>query len=220
MADEKPWLLHADFMSMAYDVLVASSNEAKIDEIRDMLAEYPRLAGLRVRSPREMPDAPPHIDESGATFSDNAQLKALAYATAYGLPALADDSGLCVDALNGEPGVRSARWAGPGDDDRNRALLDRLRDVPDPERGASFVCALCLALPDGAIIEAEAVCRGRILREAAGACGFGYDPLFLVPELGRTMAEMTRREKNTMSHRALAFAALSADLHRLVGTLR
>ena len=148
--------------------------------------------------------------ETGATFAENARLKAAALSKATGIPALADDSGLCVDALNGEPGLHSARWAGEDatDADRNARLLARLDGVAAERRTAQYVCVVSLAMPDGSSAEAEGACGGVILETPRGQGGFGYDPLFLLPEFGRTMAELTAAEKNRVSHRAKALEAL------------
>ena len=136
------------------------------------------------------------------TFAENARLKALSLAQAAGCIALADDSGLCVDALGGSPGIHSARWAGPTDADRVTALLGRLAAVPARERTARFVCAACAAAPDGTWVEAEGVCEGVITDRPRGAHGFGYDPLFLLPALDRTMAELSRDKNQVNAPRA------------------
>jgi XTP/dITP diphosphohydrolase len=149
--------------------------------------------------------------EDGATFAKNAWKKATHAAHVSGLPALADDSGLCVDALDGRPGVLSARYAEGSDADRVEKLLEELENVADDRRGAGFRCALCLALPDGREFEVEGECRGRISRVPRGKGGFGYDPIFLV-EGGRSMAELSRKEKSSRSHRGLAFAKLKPYL--------
>ena len=158
------------------------------------------------------------------TFVGNATLKAVALARATGLPALADDSGLAVDVLGGAPGVFSARWAGrhagpaatrAEKDAANLALLlDQIGDVPDEHRGASFVCAAVLALPDGSVESAEGRVVGRLLREGRGGNGFGYDPVFVPEGETRTTAEMSEDEKNAISHRGRAFRALIPALRR------
>jgi XTP/dITP diphosphohydrolase len=149
------------------------------------------------------------VEETGATFAENAALKASAAVRATGLPALADDSGLEVVALGGAPGVRSARWAGPvSATARNALLLQRLADVPDDRRRARFVCVIAVCHPDGGSAAARGEVSGQIARQPIGADGFGYDPLFLLPELGLTYAQLTPEEKNRRSHRARAFAAL------------
>ncbi len=150
------------------------------------------------------------VKEDGTTFLENARKKAVAVMAASGLPALADDSGLCVDALDGRPGIYSARYAGPGatDADRTAKLLAELAQVPQAERTAQFVCAICVAYPDGRFLEIEEACAGRILPAPRGENGFGYDPVFYVPELGKTFAEATDEEKNAISHRGKALRKL------------
>ena len=152
------------------------------------------------------------VREDGATFADNARLKALAYMRATGLPALADDSGLEVAALGGLPGVRSARFAGEDADDaaNNARLLAMMRDVAD--RRARFVCVVCLVFPDGTLLRGEGAVEGEILPAPRGVRGFGYDPLFLSHELGKTFAEAEPEEKARVSHRARALAALARAL--------
>lgn len=182
--------------------------------------EFARLAeglGLHVRSLDEFPEAGEPA-ETGETFEENALIKARAAAEATGLWALADDSGLCVDALDGAPGVRSARYAEGSDADRWRKLLEVLANVPDSERGAAFVCVLALVSPDGREIVESGRCEGTIAREPKGAGGFGYDPVFQVKgdAAGRTMAELAPEEKGAISHRARAFAALRPHLARVV----
>ncbi len=200
-------------------LLLATTNAGKIAELQSLLAAPPEPAGLSLVTPGDLEFTLPDVDETGATFAENARLKATAWARASGLPALADDSGLCVDALGGEPGVRSARWAGPTDADRNAALLERLEGVPEESRTARFVCAACLALPDGTVAEAEGVCAGVITTRPRGLHGFGYDTLFLLPEDGLTLAEMSPERKQEVSHRAHALRALTPELVRLLGTL-
>jgi XTP/dITP diphosphohydrolase len=161
----------------------------------------------------EFPEAP----ETGATFAENAVAKARDAVAATGLPAVADDSGLAVDALNGMPGVLSARWSGGhGDDQGNlRLVLDQLGDVPDERRGAAFVCAAALVAPDGRETVVHGEWRGRIIREPRGTNGFGYDPIF-VPDGGqRTSAELTAAEKDADSHRGRALRALLPHLRAL-----
>jgi len=159
--------------------------------------------------------------EDADTFAGNARKKASEVARALGLWTLADDSGLGVDALGGAPGVYSARYSGdPGDDEaNNRKLLEALGDTPDEARGAAFHCHLALADPAGTIrLEAHGACRGRIIREARGPGGFGYDPLFLIPEYHKTFGELGALAKHQLSHRARAFARLRPDLDRLIAS--
>lgn len=199
------------------DLMLATGNPGKVRELRDLLALHLDLTSAALLTPRDWPAPLPDVDETGATFAENARLKAEALAAATGLPALADDSGLCVDALGGAPGLYSARWAGAGasDADRNTKLLLALADVPPERRTAQFICAIALALPSGRTVLAEGVCAGLILDTPCGADGFGYDPLFLLPAAGRTMAELTAEEKNRLSHRALAISRLSAHFSML-----
>ncbi|MEW6486620.1 MAG: XTP/dITP diphosphatase [Thermodesulfobacteriota bacterium] len=195
-------------------LLFATRNPGKLRELRGLLAPE----GIEVRGLDQVPGAP-EVEEDGATFRENAWKKARALAGFAGLPALADDSGLAVEALGGRPGVRSARYAGPGaaDADNNRRLLEELRGVPPEGRRAAFVCAMALAVPGNARAEAEAQGRleGRLLEAPRGTGGFGYDPLFLVEEAGLTLAEMELPAKNRLSHRARALAALLPRLREL-----
>ena len=183
-------------------VVMASNNAHKIAELRAILSAY----GLDVVSQRE---AGVHVEpeETGTTFEENSRIKAVAVMQACGLPAVADDSGLMVDALNGEPGVYSARYGGPdciSDSDRIDYLLKKLENVPEGKRTAKFVSVITLVTPDGKEIVARGECPGRILHEVHGSNGFGYDPVFYVPEQGKTFAELSPEEKNAISHRARA----------------
>lgn len=181
-------------------LLIATTNPGKITEYRDLLADTP----LQVVSLRDV-GIDWDVAETGSTFAENALLKARAYAQAGGLPTLADDSGLCVDALGGAPGLYSARYAS-GAQARIEKLLDEMRDIPPEQRGAKFVCVIALVLPDGAAWTFEGECVGRIAQHASGANGFGYDPIFFMPEHGQTMADLPEDFKNTISHRARAAA--------------
>ena len=156
------------------------------------------------------------IKEDGASYTENALLKARGYAAATGLVTLADDSGLEVDALDGAPGVLTARYAGQGatDEQRYSLLLEQLKDVPHEHLTARFRCVIALAWPDGRVEITEGICEGRITREPRGEHGFGYDPVFYVPEYGCTMAELPPEIKNRISHRARAAAAASEILSR------
>ena len=193
-------------------VVLASSNPGKLAELRALLEP----AGMHVVSQDAFGVEPP--EETGLTFVENALIKARTACAATGLPALADDSGVVVDALGGAPGVRSARYAGDGasDADNVARLLEALSDVDTPDRGAAFVCVLVYLrhAQDPCPIVCEGVWRGRILDTPRGGGGFGYDPVFFVETLGRTAAELSRVEKNAVSHRGLALAQL---LGRLVG---
>jgi non-canonical purine NTP pyrophosphatase (RdgB/HAM1 family) len=185
-------------------LVIATKNSGKVREFRDLLlplqCEVLSLADLAI-------DA--EFEETGITFGENARLKALAYSHLTALPIIADDSGLEVDALGGKPGIYSARYAGEGasDADRIRKLLEELGHCSG-SRDARFVCALAFARAGQLLLEAEGECRGVIANEPRGNNGFGYDPVFYFPALGKTYAELTEMEKNTHSHRARAVAAL------------
>ncbi len=184
-------------------LVVASRNAKKVREIADLLAPL----RISVSTVAEFPAAP-EVEETGTTFAENAALKAATVARAIGQWTLADDSGLAVDALDGAPGVYSARYAGPEatDADNNAKLLEQLRDVPDSNRGAQFVCHLAIADPSGQIVvRSQGRCRGRLLWQAQGDSGFGYDPLFWIPEYGKTFAQLSLATKSVLSHRARAF---------------
>jgi XTP/dITP diphosphohydrolase len=183
---------------------LATRNAGKLAEFQELLLPL----DIAVRSLDDLGVAD-DVEETGATFAENAALKAGAVALATGLPALADDSGLEVDALGGEPGVNSARWAGAvSAAERNSLLLQRLAAVPDARRGARFVCVLAVCHPGGASAAARGEVSGRITRQPLGEGGFGYDPLFLLPDLGLTYAQLTAQQKNGLSHRARALVAL------------
>ena len=194
-------------------VVLATGNPGKVEELRRILAPYGlELVGLA--------DVPPYEPgpETGATFAENALAKAREAVAATGLPAVADDSGLAVDALNGMPGVLSARWSGSGGPrpERDRTnlelLLAQTADVPDERRGAAFVCAAAWALPDGSEGVVEGRLRGRLLRAPRGTGGFGYDPLLLPEGSERSTAELSPEEKDAISHRGQAFRALAPVL--------
>jgi XTP/dITP diphosphohydrolase len=188
-------------------LLLATRNVGKLAELRRLLESA--VPGVEVVGLGDV-DAYPEAPETGATFADNALLKAREAVRYTGLPAIADDSGLTVDALNGMPGVLSARWSGRhGDDDANTALLlGQLADVPDERRGAGFVCAAALVTPDGTERVLERQWRGRVIGEKRGSNGFGYDPVFVPEGERRTMAELTDAEKDAISHRGRAARAL------------
>ena len=188
-------------------LLLATRNAGKLAELQRLLATaVPGVAVVGLRDVPEYPEAP----ETGATFEENALLKAREAVRYTGLPAVADDSGITVDALNGMPGVLSARWSGRhGDDPANTALLlGQIADVPDERRGAAFVCAAALVTPDGAEHVLQRQWRGTVVREPRGSNGFGYDPVFVPAGLTVTSAELEPAEKDALSHRGQAFAAL------------
>jgi XTP/dITP diphosphohydrolase len=191
-------------------LLLATRNAGKLAELQRMLAAF-EVVGLA--DVPEFPDAP----ETGATFAENALAKARDAVAATGLVSVADDSGLAVDALNGMPGVLSARWSGRHGHDRANLelLLAQLTDVPDERRGAAFVCAAALVVPDGPEIVVHGEWRGRIVRAPRGTNGFGYDPVFVPEGEERTSAELSAAEKDAASHRSRALAALLPHLRDL-----
>lgn len=187
------------------EVMVATRNRGKLREIREILEG----SGVRLLSLDDYPDLP-EVVEDGDTLAENALKKARSICEWTGKVAIADDTGLEVDALDGRPGVHSARYAGEraGDDERRAKLLAELDGVPVEGRGAAFRCVMAIAMPDGREELVEGECRGRICEEPKGANGFGYDPLFLVPEYGMTFAEIAPEVKNRISHRGRALAGL------------
>ncbi len=199
-------------------LVLATANPGKAREFGLLMARHPAFASFTLTTPNDLDVDIAPIEETGATFAENAVLKASAVARATNLPALADDSGLCVDALDGAPGLHSARWAGPEADDAARMalLLARLMAVPDAPRTARFVCALALVRPDGRTLTAHGACEGVIAGRPQGEGGFGYDPVFLMPALGRTMAQLDPAEKNVFSHRAQAVMRLAASLQNFL----
>jgi XTP/dITP diphosphohydrolase len=201
---------------MSTRLLLATRNAGKLAELQRLLeSAVPGVEVVGLRDVEEYPEAP----ETGATFEENALLKAREAVRYTGLPAVADDSGLAVDALNGMPGVLSARWSGRhGDDDANTALLlGQLADVPEERRGGAFVCAAALVTPDGTEHVLERRWRGRIIDEKRGSNGFGYDPVFVPDGLELTSAELAPAEKDARSHRGQAFAALVPVLAEILG---
>ena len=194
-------------------VVLATRNRHKVEELERILAAH----DVTLVSLADFPSVP-DVAETGATFADNALLKARAVAAATGLVAVADDSGLTVQALNGMPGVLSARWAGShGDDVANlRLVLAQVADVPDERRGAAFVCAAAAAAPDGREVVVQGEVDGVLTREPRGSNGFGYDPIFVPLGDSRTTAEMSAEEKDAISHRGKAFRALAPRLAQLV----
>ena len=193
-------------------LLIATSNPGKKREYEELFADLP----LRLFSLREL-SIMSAIEETGATFVENALLKAQAYAQESGMLTLADDSGLEVDALGGAPGIRSARYGEPGysDEDRYRLLLRNIADVPCDKRTARFRCAIALVWPEGHQRIVEGTCEGYIAEGPRGSNGFGYDPVFYIPEYGCTMAELSDEVKNRVSHRADAVAKAAAILASL-----
>ena len=188
-------------------LVLASKNAHKLVEMKDILSQL----GVEVVLESEA-GVDVDVEETGATFEENAYLKAHAVMEASGLPAIADDSGLCVDALNGAPGVYSARYGGPGLDDagRYKLLLENMRGQLD--RRCKFVSAICCCFPNGDRVEARGECAGTLAYAPKGADGFGYDPIFFVPGLKKTFAELTPAEKNAISHRGNALNKFKTEL--------
>lgn len=195
-------------------IVVASRNPGKVREIRHVLG----APGVELLSSEELGEWP-EPDESGATFEENALIKARELRRRFGHAALADDSGLAVDALGGEPGVHSSRYAGPeGDAGRNmQRLLREMEGIPGPRRTARFVCVAALVLPSGQEVLTRGTCEGAILTSAAGSGGFGYDPVFRPDGFERSMAELSLEEKSHISHRGKALKAMRGEIARLAG---
>lgn len=187
--------------------VIATNNEHKLKEIRAIL-ETDKRKFLSMR------EAGIHTDpeETGTTFEENALIKARAACAASGLPAMADDSGIAVDALNGGPGIFSARYCEGSDEDRVHFLLKNLENVPDGQRGGRFVSAIACVFPNGTEFTVRGECFGQILREMRGAGGFGYDPVFFDPKENATFAQIPQERKNEISHRARALAKMKAEL--------
>ena len=180
-------------------LLIATNNRGKLREYRDILGDLP----LDLVTPADV-GLELEIAETGATYYENARMKAEAFAQASGLLTLADDSGLEVDALDGAPGVHSHRYAQGSDGERYRVLLEQLQGVPPEKRTARFRCVIVLFGPAGVIHTCEGICPGVIVDRPRGEGGFGYDPVFYLPEIGKTMAELSPQEKNCLSHRGRA----------------
>lgn len=195
-------------------LVLATRNAHKIREMTQILAKV----GIEA-VPQQALDCDIDVEETGTTFAENAYLKARAVMEATGLPAVADDSGLAVDALNGEPGIYSARYGGDheaSDEFRNQLLLKNMADVPDGQRGGYYACAICCCFPDGTRVESYGEYRGEILREGIGEGGFGYDPIFWCPAEGVTFAQLSPERKNEISHRAVALAAFVAKMEEML----
>jgi XTP/dITP diphosphohydrolase len=198
-------------------ILVASTNPGKLKELREMLDGDIEWVSLS-----DFPNIG-EIEEDGKTFAENARKKAIGYAKATGLWTLADDSGLVIDALGGQPGVKSARFAGAKVKDRKiidrknfEKVLNLLKNVPREKRSARFVCCLCLASSEKVLIETEGTLEGIIIDKPAGENGFGYDPIFFVPKLNKTVAQLAGEEKNAISHRGQAIRRLKPQLEGLL----
>ncbi len=196
-------------------IVLATRNQGKVLEFQEMLKNYP----VDIRCLADFGQIP-EVEEDGETFDDNAYKKALFTAKVLGLPAISDDSGLVVEALGGAPGVHSARYAGPGasDQDNINKLLLELKD--EKNRRAAFQCVLSIAVPSGPALTYEGSCQGIITEEAQGEGGFGYDPVFFCPELGKTFAQASIAEKNRISHRGKALAEVGAEFEKILAWLK
>ncbi|MGM0453129.1 MAG: XTP/dITP diphosphatase [Thermodesulfobacteriota bacterium] len=192
-------------------LVIATRNPGKTAEIRDLLKNYP----VSIKNLDDFGEIP-EVDEDGTTFDDNAYKKASFAARVLGFPAMADDSGLCVTALNGAPGVHSARFAGKEatDADRSRKVLEQLQGAAD--RSAAFECVISIAVPTGAALTYEGRCEGVIAEAPAGDNGFGYDPIFYYPPAGKTFAQMSRKEKGRVSHRGKALAEVREEFDKVL----
>ena len=191
--------------------IIATNNAKKLVELERILNPL----GIEAVSAKEAGVVLDEVDETGTTFSENAFIKANAAYEKTGMPAVADDSGICVDALGGRPGIFSARYSPEDcitDEDRTAKILEELEGVPDEKRGAHYTCAICCILPDGRRIEVEEICEGKIGYEFIGDGGFGYDPIFVFGD--RTFAQMTADEKDKVSHRGKALRELRSELEK------
>lgn len=197
---------------MAEKFVLATHNPKKLEELRDILSGL----GVEVVSPAGV-GVDIEVEETGTTFAENAMLKAQAISAAAKLPAIADDSGLCVDALNGGPGVYSARYGGEGLDDRTRCMLLLNNMRGQTTRAAHFACAIACVFPDGETLTAEGRCDGAISFAPIGTGGFGYDPVFLVPDKGKTFGQLTPEEKHAISHRGKALKEFAEKLAAKLG---
>jgi len=199
----------------ATTLVIATSNKGKTAEIKDLLKGFP----VDIKNLNDFGPIPP-LKEEGNTFDENAYQKASFAARILGLPALADDSGLLVEALDGAPGIHSARYAGENatDEQRYLKLLDEMQGTSN--RNAAFECAISIAVPTGPALTYEARCQGLITERPAGSNGFGYDPIFFYPPLNKTFAELTREEKSRVSHRGKAFAELKDEFDKVLTWIR
>lgn len=199
---------------MKHRIIFATGNQGKMREIRQILGDL----DCEILSMAEA-GAAPEIVEDGSTFGENAEIKARAVWDCTGDIVLADDSGLVIDYLGGEPGIYSARYMGEDTsyEIKNQNIIDRLSEAKEEERAARFVCNIAAVLPDGSVIHTEETMEGRIAYEPAGSGGFGYDPILMLPEYGVTSAELTIEEKNRISHRGKALKAMKQQLKRILG---
>ena len=194
-------------------LLIASNNRDKVDELRHLLGD----CGWEIVAPADL-DLHIDVEETGATYADNARLKAAAFMRASGIPALADDSGLEVDALQGEPGAlhHLHGWDGRDQAERIQILLNALKGVPEGQRTARFRAVIIVTFPNAPELEAEGALEGTITLAPTGESGFGYDPVLYIPDLGKTVAQLTLEQKNTISHRARAAQKIAAQLQSLI----
>ena len=194
------------------ELIIATNNEGKVREFQNIFSEK----GYTVKSLKDFPEIE-DVEETGTTFEENALLKAQTVAKALQVVVIADDSGLEVDALNGEPGVYSARYAGTDKNDEANIdkVLEKLQDVPEENRTARFVCVLAVAMPDEESFTVRGTCEGFITTERKGENGFGYDPIFYIKEIDKTMAQLSKEEKNKISHRARAIELLAKRWEKL-----
>ncbi len=202
-------------MKKSITLVIATRNEGKTAEIRDLLKNFP----VDIKNLDDFGPIPP-LEEDGETFDENAYQKASFAARILGLPALADDSGLLVEALDGAPGIHSARYAGENTTDEQRylKLLDEMKGKSN--RNAAFECVISIAVPTGPALTYEARCQGLITESPAGSNGFGYDPIFFYPPLKKTFAQLTREEKSRVSHRGKAFAELKDEFEKVLIWIR
>ena len=195
-------------------LLIATTNRKKGGEMAEILGAA--NLGVEIVMLDAFPDAP-EVEETGETFMENARLKALAAVQHTGLVSIADDGGFCIDALDGQPGVKSHRFLGAQTSfpEKMTRILEMLKETPETERVCRFECAVVIATPEGPTFECRGICEGRVAHEMRGAYGFGYDPLFYLPELGQHMAELPPERKHTLSHRGKALACAVEVLRRL-----
>lgn len=191
------------------DFLIATNNSHKVEEFKRILMPL----GINVLSAKEAGVDLGEVEENGKTFAENARIKAMSAYKIASKPCIADDSGLCVDALDGAPGLFTARYGGEDitQEERNALLLRNILDVPDEKRGAQFVCHICCVINEDDIIDAEGICEGSISHKPSGNEGFGYDPIFLYKD-GRCLGDIAGEEKDEISHRGIALRALKAKL--------
>ncbi|MBN2401116.1 MAG: XTP/dITP diphosphatase [Spirochaetes bacterium] len=197
-------------------LVIATKNNNKVKEIREKFSDFMDLEIVSLLDFNNLPE----VVEDGLTFEENALKKAREYCAFTGLTVLSDDSGIEIDALSGQPGVRSARYAGENasDDENNELVLAKLKKVPDEKRTARFICVIAVVQPVNIEYLTRGICEGRIIRDKSGTNGFGYDPIFFIPHLGKTMAELTLTEKNKISHRALALDKAEEILKKILET--